>query len=98
MDPVDIDVFVDGVKLVTGDFRVGSQHTWLRFDFDAEAGRSHTVRAVTKKGGADRSEAVHVPASGRWVVVSFWYDARQGATPEPPSFGIDAHDAAPGFD
>lgn len=91
VDPVDVDVFVDGVKLVTGDFLVGNQHTFVRFDFQA-ATTKHTLRAVTQKGGVERTEPVDVPASGRWVVVMFWSDGQAA-----PSFTVDALDAEPQF-
>lgn len=97
LDPVDIDVYVDGIKLITGDFLVQGQHTWVRFDFTAEAGKPHTVRAVTKKGGVDKSEVVQVPTAGRWVVVNFWYYGPKHYEPTPQSFSIDASDEEPGF-
>ena len=32
LDPVDIDVYVDDVKLITGDFLVEGQHSWHAYD------------------------------------------------------------------
>lgn len=100
LDPVDIDIYVDDIKLITGDFLVGSQHNWKAFDFTIEAGKPHTVRAVTTKGGVEKSEVVNVPAAGRWVVVDFWYSApsESGSTEAPESFSINAYDKQPGFD
>lgn len=98
MDPVDIDVYVDGVKLVSGDFLVEGQHTRVRFDFDVEANEPHTIRTVTKKGSVEESAVVDVPVAGKWVVVSFWYDASEVGGPVPPSFSIHAMDEEPGVD
>lgn len=97
LDPVDIDVYVDGTKLITGDFLVKGQHNWFRFDFIAEADKPHTVRAVTQKGQVERSEVVQVPAKGRWVVVNFFYYGPSHYNPTPRSFSIDAYDDEPAF-
>jgi hypothetical protein len=99
LDPVDIDVYIDGVHVVAGDFVVGSQHTWVPFDFDIATGE-HALRVVTKKGGTDASQTFTVNATKRWSVVNFWfYKTAQGGQPaDKPHFSIDLFDTQPAFD
>lgn len=97
IDPVDIDVYVDNVKVITGDFVVKNQHNWLRFDFEAGADAPHVVRAVTAKGNVAASATVDVRAGGRWVIVDFWFYGPKHYSPTPPSFSITAHDEEPAF-
>ena len=98
LDPVDIDLYVDDVKLVTGEFRVNDGNTWFRFDFTAEADRTHTVRLVTKSGALTRIEDVQLTAAGLWFVAAFWYnDQSKHGSPEAPTFTIDASEREPVF-
>jgi hypothetical protein len=98
LDPVDVDLFVDGKKVVTGDFRVEGQHTWIEFDFTIAVGE-HTIRAVTQKGNVERTETIEIPSGEHWAVVNFWYSAKTqgGAEETAPSFGIDLYDEQPQF-
>jgi hypothetical protein len=98
IDPVDIDLYIDGKHVVTGDFEVGSQHTWVGFDFSIAPGE-HTLRAVSKKGATDETATFLVNATERWAVVNFWYYAtpQGGQAATPPSFGIDLFDSEPMF-
>jgi hypothetical protein len=96
---VDVDVFIDDVHVITGDFLVEGQHTWINFDFEIPVGE-HTLRAVSKNGGAERTETFRVDAGERWAVVNFWfYETAQGGQPadDAPDFGIDVYDEQPMF-
>ena len=70
-DLVDIEVYIDGVLAVAGDFDVGSQHSWYSFRFAVTPG-AHTIRAVSH-GGAAQSELPIVITDDGYVVVSYWY-------------------------
>ena len=96
---VDIDIYIDGLHVVTGTFPVGSQHTWIPFDFPIAAGE-HSIRAVTTKGGVEQTQDFAVNATERWAVVDFWYYAKAqgGAEVTPPNFAINLSDSAPMFD
>jgi hypothetical protein len=104
LDPVDIDLYVDGQHVVTGDFVVEGQHTWIvegqhtwiNFDFEIGDG-THELRAVTKKGAVEKVEKFSV-AGERWAVVDFWYAKTRGSAEEtPPSFGMNLYDEQPRF-
>jgi len=97
IDPVDIDVYVDDVKVITGDFVVKNQHNWLRFDFEAGADAPHVVRAVSSKGKVEKTATVDVRANGRWVVVDFWFYGPKHYSPTPAGFTITPHDEEPRF-
>jgi hypothetical protein len=95
IDPVDIDVFVDGELAVEGDFLVGSQHTWHMFEFELAPGE-HTIRAVTSAGDTRLSDTVDITDQTRYAVVNFWY--YEGHEPYGPTFSLNLFDDPPGFD
>jgi hypothetical protein len=85
----DIDVYVDGTHVVTGDFPVGSQHSFFTFDFPVRGGK-HELKAVTKKGNVSFQGAFDVPEE-RWGILMFW-------TSETPTFSFDVQATQPMFD
>lgn len=90
VSPVDIDVYLDGVHAISGDFEVGSQHTWIPFDFELASGE-HTLRVVSAKGNASAEEPFTLGETKRWSIVMFW------ASGAPASFTIDLRDQQPAF-
>ena len=98
IDPVAIDVAVDGVPAVTGDFEVGSQHSWHFFEIQVDAGE-HVVQAQAPDEDVSREETVDVTEE-RWIVIDFWYypDTTGGAEPTPRHFSIHVSDDPPMFD
>lgn len=95
LDPVDIEVKIDGRLAVTGDFVVGNQHTWVKFDFDLGAG-NHTLTAKSRDGGVDL-EKPFVMNDRKWGVLNFWYYA-SGPEPTPEQFSFSVSDEQPAFD
>ena len=98
VDPVDLEVYVDGVHVVTGDFAVGSQHTFVQFDFPLAVGE-HALKVVSKRGKAERTATVAVNGE-RWAVVMYWWyaTARGGQPADTPSISVDVQDTQPLFD
>lgn len=82
---------------MTGDFQVGSQHSWFRFDFKVAVGE-HTLRAVSKTGMSDKTISFRLNET-RWAVVDFWYEApaKGGAASTPQQFSIELYDEEPKF-
>ena len=87
----DIDVKIDGRRVVTGDFEVGSQHSYMTFDFALHVG-THRLEAVSKRGGVAFAGSFDVPAE-RWAVLTYWQDRST-----PPQFELHTMSSAPGFD
>lgn len=79
IDPVEIQVYIDGQEVVNGTFRVESQHTWILFDLDLEPGE-HTLRAVGHDGEAELIETFNI-SDEHWGLVEFW--ANPTEAPEP---------------
>ncbi len=98
IDPADIDIYVDGVHVVTGGFRVESQHNWVKFDFELAPGE-HALRATSRSNNVDTT-ATFSASEKPWGVVNFWYypAGRDGSGAVAPSFGVDFFATQPGFD
>lgn len=98
LDPVDIDVFLDGKHVVTGDFHVNGQHTWVPFDFSVPAGH-HTLR-VEGVGGDVTLNAGFDMSAETWGVLNFWYykDAQGGAEATPKHFDWTLSPTQPFFE
>lgn len=96
--PVDIDVYVDDVHVITGDFPVGSQHSFIHYDFTTGAGE-HTVRAESSRGEATLEETFELPAE-RWGTIFYWYYPTESgdAGPTPRKLEWALHETAPMFD
>jgi hypothetical protein len=92
LDPVDIDLYIDGTHIITGDFEVKGQHNWLRFDFKVATGE-HELRAVSKKGGAERKASFKVNGTERWGVVNYWFSKAS----QPKDLSMDFYDKEPAF-
>lgn len=96
-DPVRIDVYVDDVHVVTGDFEVGSQHSHHTFDFST-APETHHVRAVTVDG-IELEEDLELTAE-TWGILTFWHyaTAQSGAEATPKSLSWSSQDTEPMWD
>jgi hypothetical protein len=97
-DPIDIDVYIDDKHVITGDFTVGNQHTFVPFDFNVATGE-HTIKVVSKGGGVAKSSSFKINATKRWAVVMFWHYAKpQGGQPaDSPHFSLELYDSQPAF-
>ncbi len=95
LSQVDIRVEVDDQLAVTGDFLVGSQHTWLPFELDLAPG-PHTLSVTSADTDAEMTQSF-VMDDRKWGVVMFWY-YEGGSEPVAPSFSWNLTDEAPGFD
>ncbi len=80
LDPVDIDIAIDGVPAVEGEFRVEGSHNWYRFDFYLAAGE-HVVSAETEVGEVSMTWDFAIAADEHWAVIDFWLDSERGAQP-----------------
>lgn len=77
-ESVRLELAVDGVTVVDGEFRVEGQHTWIRFPLSLSAG-SHSLTAESDTG-ATLKVSFRVPGDeARYAVVNYWGD---GHTPE----------------
>jgi hypothetical protein len=92
-DLVQIDVFMNGTRVVTGDFPVGSQHNWYEFDIEVPVG-TLSVRAIGIDGNADLGQQIEVPAE-RWVVIDYWFYPDEA---EGEHFTLAVHDQPVTFD
>jgi hypothetical protein len=74
VDPVDIDVTVDGEVVAEGSFSVGGdqppQHNWKRYEVDLAPG-PHVVVASSPHDGARAELTIDVPAV-QTVTVAYW--------------------------
>jgi hypothetical protein len=71
ISPIDVKVFIDGKLVATGDFEVGSQHSWHEYVLKLSAGH-HKIVAESSKGHATLEQAFEV-ADKAWAVLGYWY-------------------------
>jgi hypothetical protein len=77
MSPVDIAVYVDGMKLLDKEFNVSGenskiiQHNWKRFKYKLGAGK-HTLRAFSTRGDA-KIETKFKTGDKNWAVLNYSY-------------------------
>lgn len=98
LELVDLDVFINEIHVIAGDFHVGDQHEYYRFDFLTTEG-THTLRAVGDNGGVVLEEEFEMSAE-TWGNLSFWYyaDGQSGVEPTPKSFTWNTYDFEPMYD
>lgn len=98
LDPVDIEVRLDGELALEGDFLVEGQHSWHTFDFDLAPG-THELRAVTRAGDTVAVEEIEIDDAPSYGVLNFWYYEPGRDYPEPygPGFSFDQLDEPPVF-
>jgi len=93
-----IEVYIDEIHVISGDFEVGNQHSFYGFDFTATEG-THSLRAEADGGGVTLEEEFEV-AGETWGVLMYWYYAtpQGGAEVTPKHLAWDVYDEAPAFD
>jgi hypothetical protein len=87
---VDILVSIDGMPVLHEYFEVRNQHLWKPFRFQLPNGH-HTIRAVTRRGGAEAEESFEVAGKCR-AMLSFCYGKKQGHKCNKPSFAFEVSD------
>lgn len=87
VDPVDLEVTIDGATAVDQEFLVGSQHTWVPFGFDLPDG-SHRVFVASTKGDAKGEIEIATVGAKQYLVVEYW---------APGHIAIRASDTRPVF-
>jgi hypothetical protein len=98
IDPASLELYVDELRVVAGDFHVESQHNWLLFDFRLEPG-DHVLRAVSADSKVESSASFSVERQP-WGVVNFWFykDSPNSPGGTPASFSVNFFAEQPGFD
>lgn len=84
MDPVDISIEIDGVRVIERSFEVKDQHNWKEFALQLTPG-SHEIRAHSARGAATLTRSFVVDGK-HWAVVDFWYNDGTSGTPTDPMF------------
>lgn len=95
IDPVDVQVRLDGKLAVEGDFLVEGQHSWHVFPFEVGLG-AHTLEAITVAGDATITEIFTI-SDDRWAVLDFWYYPGD-PEPTPRQFSFYLYDEPPQFE
>lgn len=75
VDPVDLEVTIDGATALDQEFLVGSQHTWVPFGFDLPDG-PHRVLVASTKGDAKAEIEVATAGAKQYLVVEYWAPGR----------------------
>ena len=86
IDPVDIDIRIDGRLAVSDEFYVEGQHSWHTFKFALGTG-SHRITARSDLGAAALDESFLVEGD-HWAVVDFWYYGPSHYEPTPQQFSF----------
>ncbi|MEX1230464.1 MAG: hypothetical protein WEB58_09495 [Planctomycetaceae bacterium] len=84
INPVDVRVTIDGELVVSDDFRVGTQHTFVPFTLSLSEER-HQVHIWSEKGDAELSKEFELKDHDVGVI-TFWYYPKSHYTPTPPKF------------
>jgi hypothetical protein len=92
-DPlVSIDIYIDDRHVISGDFDVGSQHSWFEFEILVPVG-SHSLKASSRSQDLELQQTIDVPAE-RWAVVDYWNDGGE----EIEKFAVSVHDQPVSFE
>ncbi len=92
LNPVDIKVTLDGVKVLEGIFFAGYGRSWRRYEVELAAG-AHVLRAMSRKGGVGLKRRFDV-AGGRWAAVAFRYRSPAHDKPAARHFAVTVRDRA----
>ena len=98
IDPVDIEVLLDGQRAVEGDFLVEGQHSWHTFSFELAPG-THELRAVTRAGDSIAVETIEMGQEPSYSVLDFWFYEPGHSYPEAygPTFSFELLSEPPVF-
>lgn len=98
LDPVDIEVLLDGEPAVEGDFLVEGQHSWHTFSFELAPG-AHELRAATLAGDSIAVETIEMGQEPRYGVLNFWFYEPGHDYPEAygPTFSFELFSEPPVF-
>jgi hypothetical protein len=95
LDPVDIQVEIDGRVVVNDGFRAGGFHNWQRFVLPLRPGR-HSITARTVKGESIVQSEFSMFWS-RWAVLDYWYHPDVAWRKTPGHFSFYVSNMPPAF-
>ena len=81
IDPVAVQITLDGEMVVDQEFEYLDMHNWILFELQVAPGE-HEIRAIAPEAGAEMVETFEVDGE-RWAVVDFWAASDE---PEGPRF------------
>jgi hypothetical protein len=92
IDPVRIDVMIDGRRVICQEFFVEGQHNWVQFDYQLDGG-VHTLNAIAHEVNVETEIFFDMRDRERWGVLNFW-----SSPDEEQTFTFDMFDEPVGFD
>lgn len=95
--PVDIQVQIDGERVVHEYFDVGNQHGWKTYKISLAPGK-HKIQVTSAEGNAELSQEIEVTGQ-HWGVIDYWHypEVTGGAGPTPKQFSFSMQDSPIGF-
>ncbi len=91
IDPVDINIAIDGKDVVHDTFSVGRQHSWKHYAISLKKG-PHNIIINTADNDVTFERSFEFD-SPRWASIAFWYYPDSTATPMPPGFTFELQDS-----
>ena len=100
VDPVDIEVEVDGEVVASREFDVGdearAQHEWRQFRVELEAGE-HRIAASSRRGEARLASRFEIDGP-RWATLAYWSQpTSSGKEEDARRFTLEFSDRPIGF-
>jgi len=86
---VDIRVEIDGELVVSDDFKVAGQHSFIPFKLNLPEGKHH-IRIWSEKGSAELAADFEVDKNIDTGLVTYWYYPESHRNPTPRSFNFRA--------
>jgi len=90
IDPVDMIVSIDGVRIVANHYTVGKQHTLIEYKLNLSPG-DHTIHVVSRLGDATLTETFTLEESKPPInagVVTYWYSLKNPSLPKSLKFEL----------
>ena len=84
IDPVDIQVELDGIRVVSDNFYIGSAHTFVPFELSLDKGM-HKIDIWTVRGDAELSTEFKLNDQDAGIIM-YWYYPNSHYNPTPPKF------------
>lgn len=72
-DPVDVTIWIDGAEVISRDFWVEDQHTWIPFFVRGLDPGEHAIAARSDTGVEYAGTFTVPPDQPRWLVLTYWY-------------------------